>query len=133
AAQIAVSEMGLEGRYAELERERLARLAREWLEVERRRAPFEIQSLEEERELNVAGMQFKSRIDRMDKLQRGGHVLIDYKTGMPKHSAARWPRATHTSIRKRISRPAGAATCTRSAACTRNFQAWRPRPRRDSP
>src|SRR5256885_9706272 len=68
AAQTAVSEMGLEGRYAELERGRLARLAREWLEVERRRAPFEVQSLEEERELNVGGMQFRSRIDRMDKL-----------------------------------------------------------------
>ena len=83
AAQTAVSEMGLEGRYAELERGRLARLAREWLEVERRRAPFEVQSLEEERELNVGGMQFRSRIDRMDKLSRGGHVLIDYKTGNP--------------------------------------------------
>ena len=83
AAHTAVSEMALEGRYAELERERLARLAREWLEVERRRAPFEVQSLEEERELKVAGMQFRSRIDRMDKLARGGHVLIDYKTGMP--------------------------------------------------
>ena len=83
AAQIAVSEMRLEGRYAELERERLARLAREWLEVEARRAPFEVKSLEEERELTVAGMQFKSRIDRMDKLERGGYVLIDYKTGMP--------------------------------------------------
>jgi len=83
AAQIAVSEMRLEGRYAELERERLARLAREWLEVEARRAPFEVKSLEEERELTVAGMKFKSRIDRMDKLERGGYVLIDYKTGMP--------------------------------------------------
>src|SRR3954468_2840175 len=83
AAQTAVNEMGLTGRYAELERQRLARLAGEWLEIERRRAPFEIQALEEERELKVAGMQFKSRIDRMDKLERGGHVLIDYKTGMP--------------------------------------------------
>ena len=83
AAQTAVSEMGLTGRYAELERQRLARIAGEWLEIERRRAPFQIQALEEERELKVAGMQFKSRIDRMDRLERGGHVLIDYKTGMP--------------------------------------------------
>jgi ATP-dependent helicase/nuclease subunit B len=88
AAQTAVSEMGLTGRYAELERERLARLAGEWLEVERQRAPFEVQSLEDEREISVAGLQFKSRIDRMDRLQRGGHVLIDYKSGgfpSPKH------------------------------------------------
>src|SRR5438874_471966 len=68
AAQTAVSEMGLTGRYAELERQRLARLAREWLEVEAHRAPFEVQSLEEERQISVAGLQFKSRIDRMDRL-----------------------------------------------------------------
>jgi len=92
AAQTAVSEMGLSGRYAELERERLARLAEEWLEVERRRAPFEIQALEEEREISVAGLQFKSRIDRMDKLARGGHVLIDYKTGMPNPRHWQGPR-----------------------------------------
>ena len=35
SAAAAVKEMGLEGRFAELERERLAKLAREWLEVER--------------------------------------------------------------------------------------------------
>src|SRR5204863_5744277 len=46
SAAIAVKEMGLEGRFAELERERLARLAREWLQVEAQRAPFELQSLE---------------------------------------------------------------------------------------
>ncbi|MFN2646826.1 MAG: PD-(D/E)XK nuclease family protein [Burkholderiales bacterium] len=92
AAATAVGEMRLEGRYAELERERLARLAHEWLEVERRRAPFEIEALEEERELNVAGMQFKSRIDRMDKIERGGHALIDYKTGMPSPKHWEGPR-----------------------------------------
>ena len=92
AAQTAVSEMGLTGRYAELERERLGRLAREWLEVEARRAPFEVHSLEEEREISVAGMQFKSRIDRMDRLERGGHVLIDYKTGMPNPRHWQGPR-----------------------------------------
>jgi len=88
AAQTAVKEMGLEGRYAELERERLARLAREWLEVEARRAPFKVKALEEQREIAVAGLTYKSRIDRMDDLERGGHVLIDYKSGgfpSPRH------------------------------------------------
>jgi ATP-dependent helicase/nuclease subunit B len=80
AAAVAVKEMGLEGRYAELERERLAKLAREWLEVESRREPFEVVSTEEKRAIQVAGLQFESRIDRMDKMADGGHVLIDYKT-----------------------------------------------------
>lgn len=79
AADIAVKEMGLEGRFAELERARLAKVAREWLDVERLRAPFEVAHTEQQRDLIVAGLQFQSRIDRMDKLKDGGHVLIDYK------------------------------------------------------
>jgi probable DNA repair protein len=81
AADLAVKELGLEGRFAELERERLARLTREWLEVESARPAFRIHALEEQRTLTVAGLEFQSRIDRMDRLAAGGHVLIDYKTG----------------------------------------------------
>ena len=83
SAATAVEEMGLEGRFAELERERLARLARDWLEIEKRRAPFEVEFLEQQRNLHIAGLQLDSRIDRMDKLvgEESGHVLIDYKTG----------------------------------------------------
>jgi probable DNA repair protein len=80
SADAAIKEMGLEGRFAELERERLAKLAREWLEVEQRRAPFKVAAVEEKRTIAVAGLQFESRIDRMDELADGGHVLIDYKS-----------------------------------------------------
>ena len=80
SAEAAVKEMGLEGRFAELERERLGKLAREWLDIERRRAPFQVAAVEEKREINVAGLKFESRIDRMDELEDGGHVLIDYKS-----------------------------------------------------
>jgi probable DNA repair protein len=80
AAAEAVKEAKLEGRFAELERSRLAKLAREWLDVESRRAPFEVVFTEDQRNLEVAGLQFQSRIDRMDRLEDGGHVLIDYKS-----------------------------------------------------
>jgi ATP-dependent helicase/nuclease subunit B len=81
AAAAAVKELELEGRLAELERARLARLAREWLEVEKARPAFSVSSLEEKRLLNFAGLDFDARIDRMDKLASGGHAIIDYKTG----------------------------------------------------
>src|SRR6266480_4170045 len=87
AAAAAVKENGLEGRFAELERERLARLAREWLELEKTRAPFEVAALEERRTLNVAGLELSGRIDRMDRLEKGGHALIDYKTGQATRNA----------------------------------------------
>ena len=80
AAAFAVKELGLEGRFAELERARMARLAREWLEqVERKRKDFEVVAVEKDIAFKVAGLEFKGRIDRMDRID-GGHVVIDYKT-----------------------------------------------------
>jgi len=81
SAQKAVRQLGLEGRFAELERGRLEQLAREWLAVERDRAPFEVVHIEEKRTLRIAGLELSGRIDRMDRLADGTHALIDYKTG----------------------------------------------------
>ena len=83
AAAAAVREAKLEEPFAALERKRLAKLARDWLEVERGRAPFAVVAMEEKRKLAVAGLELNGRIDRMDKLEAGGHALIDYKTGRP--------------------------------------------------
>jgi probable DNA repair protein len=71
----------LDGRLADLERVRLAKLAREWLDVERARGGFEVVAREERRTLHAAGLEMHGRIDRMDRLDDGSHVLIDYKTG----------------------------------------------------
>ncbi len=83
AAKRAVAEAKLEDPFASLERKRLAKLAWEWLEVERGRAPFTVAAMEEKRKLKVAGLELNGRIDRMDALESGGHALIDYKTGKP--------------------------------------------------
>jgi probable DNA repair protein len=80
----------LEGRFAELERERLAAVAREWLAIERRRAPFEVVKVEEPMDLAAGNLQIKGRIDRMDRiLDGGGLAVIDYKTGA-NASTAMW-------------------------------------------
>ncbi len=81
SAAKAVTDLGLEGRFAELERRRLERLARDWLEVEKARPAFEVVAIEEKRSLGIGGLAFSGRIDRMDRLADGTHALIDYKTG----------------------------------------------------
>ena len=54
----------------------------EWLELERMRAhPFEVLSLEKSTSLQLAGLDLQFKIDRIDKLEDGTLVLIDYKTG----------------------------------------------------
>jgi ATP-dependent helicase/nuclease subunit B len=87
AARAAVAEARLEEPFAELERMRLAKIARDWLEVERKRAPFEVAAREDKRKLRVAGLELEGRIDRLDRLASGGHALIDYKTGRPTPNA----------------------------------------------
>ncbi|MEK6244092.1 MAG: PD-(D/E)XK nuclease family protein [Pseudomonadota bacterium] len=81
SAATAVNELGLEGRFAELEKQRLIRLAGDWLDVERERSPFEVIHVEEKKTLEIGGLSLHGRIDRMDKLADGTHALIDYKTG----------------------------------------------------
>ena len=83
AAQVAVTEARLDEPFAALERTRLAKLAREWLDVERARPPFEVVAAEQKRTLEIAGLHISGRIDRLDRLAMGGHALIDYKAGKP--------------------------------------------------
>jgi len=83
AAKAAVADAKLEEPFAGLERNRLSKLAREWLDVERERAPFEVIAMEQKRELVVSGLTLNGRIDRLDRLASGGHAVIDYKTGKP--------------------------------------------------
>ena len=85
AATKAIQELGIEGRFAQLEQQRLEKLAADWLDVERGRAAFEVVAIEEKRTLAIGWLELACRIDRMDRLvggeDAGTHALIDYKTG----------------------------------------------------
>jgi probable DNA repair protein len=64
------------------ERERLEELILEWLDLERgRNAPFTVQTVEETRQYEVPGLSLQLRVDRIDRLNNGSLVLIDYKSG----------------------------------------------------
>ena len=71
----------LDGRFGELEHARLVRIAGEWLALERRRDAFEVAAIEEKQELSFGGVTVQVRLDRIDRLARGTHVVLDYKTG----------------------------------------------------
>ena len=54
-----------------------------WLDVERQRAPFDVEEIEQgATAARHAGLEFAVRVDRVDRLSDGARVLIDYKTGL---------------------------------------------------
>ena len=76
----------LSGRYGQLERARLMRLAGEWLEVERMREDFAVVAIEEKQPVTFGGVTVTARLDRKDKIA-AGYAIIDYKTGVCATSA----------------------------------------------
>jgi RecB family exonuclease len=68
-------------RFAELETERLAELAAQWLALERQRAPFTVAGRESRAAVAVGGLHLDVRLDRVDRLADGRLLLLDYKTG----------------------------------------------------
>ncbi|MGB5708081.1 MAG: PD-(D/E)XK nuclease family protein [Arenicellales bacterium] len=62
----------------------------EWFSIERyRNQPFEILSVEQKSQLNLAGLPLCFKIDRIDRLDDGSLILIDYKTGS-RNSVNNW-------------------------------------------
>jgi probable DNA repair protein len=78
--------------YLALEERRLARLVTAWLEYERTRADFHVEQTEVATHVSVAGLPLKLRLDRLDRLNDGSFLVIDYKTGVVSDRAWDLPR-----------------------------------------
>lgn len=78
----------LSGRFADIEKRRLARLARDWLALERGRGDFSVFAIESRRAIAIGGLEFNGRLDRVDETADGRRIVIDYKTSAP--GAAAW-------------------------------------------
>ncbi len=68
-------------RLRQLEGERLQALLAVWLDVEARRAPFRVIACEAKHALDIEGLPVRVVIDRIDELDDGRLVVIDYKSG----------------------------------------------------
>ena len=68
-------------RFTALEMARLQRLLQEWLQQERLRPAFTVTACEQEQVLNIEAIEVRTRIDRIDELENGKQLIIDYKTG----------------------------------------------------
>ena len=72
-----------------LEAERLRRLLDAWLNVEAQRGlPFRVIACEEEQEVQIVGINARLVVDRIDELEDGRRVILDYKTGTQVNAAS---------------------------------------------
>ncbi|MEK7666878.1 MAG: PD-(D/E)XK nuclease family protein [Pseudomonadota bacterium] len=71
----------LTGRFREIETKRLTRLLRTWLEEEKARAPFRVVAAEQKTTIALGGLVVEGRMDRVDELEDGTRVILDYKSG----------------------------------------------------
>lgn len=73
--------LGRNPRLAEIEQARLVRIIGEWMDLERKRKPFMVVDQEEIRSVEVGGIEVNIRVDRVDRLEDGKLVILDYKSG----------------------------------------------------
>ena len=71
-------------RFIALEQARLEQLVLGWLEIEKQRVPFTVVSPEKDQKASYGGLAIRIVPDRVDELEGGARVVIDYKTGIPK-------------------------------------------------
>ncbi|MDM5147284.1 PD-(D/E)XK nuclease family protein [Candidatus Persebacteraceae bacterium Df01] len=74
----------LGGKLRDMEERRALVMLMKWLKIEDTRQPFTIEQVEKAQEVNFCGLNIKIRLDRVDALDNGQLVVIDYKTGTPK-------------------------------------------------
>ena len=68
-------------RFQHAEQSRLERMIGEWLALERKRHPFTVLGQEERQRVTIGGIDIDIREDRVDVLEDGKTVILDYKTG----------------------------------------------------
>ena len=101
------------------EAQRIDRLMRDWLEMERTRPPFVAKALETRVLLQLSGLEFALKLDRVDSLDGGGTAVLDYKTG-PVERPRQWfdarPRAAQIGLYTLAQRAAAPEDPVRAAA-----------------
>ena len=84
----------------QIERRRLQQLMQTWLALEMQRDDFTIFACEAQHTLMIEGLEIICRIDRIDAVNDGDLVIIDYKTGSSLPPLKSWsePRITEPQL-----------------------------------
>jgi probable DNA repair protein len=71
-----------------IEKIRVAQLLFKFIEVDKTRENFHVLATERSVAVNIAGLNFNTRLDRLDEMDNGDKIVFDYKTGST--SISKW-------------------------------------------
>ena len=74
--------------FKENEKIRISKIIHQFIEIEKQRHPFTVLSTEQSVNVNIAGLKFNTRLDRLDETKGGNKIIFDYKIGNP--SISNW-------------------------------------------
>lgn len=77
--------MGVSQAVREIENRRCQRVITALLEQERQRPPFSVAQLEAKQQIRLGQVHLNLRLDRVDRLADGSHLVIDYKSREASH------------------------------------------------
>lgn len=66
--------------FKQIEKIRLTKIILKLIEAEKQRDNFHILATEKTNDINLFGLKFKTRIDRIDRIENGDRIVFDYKT-----------------------------------------------------
>ena len=78
--QATINSVLLGDKFKQLEQQRLSKIIRQWLELERQRQPFEVIATEQKKKISFGELSISLIMDRLDSVD-GQTMVIDYKTG----------------------------------------------------
>ena len=82
----------------EAERARLIRVLQEWLAFESGRGGFRVMAVEKELDAHLRGNEVRLRVDRIDRMENGDRMIIDYKSSAAKTSGWAYDRLRQAQL-----------------------------------
>jgi hypothetical protein len=69
-----------------------------WLDFEKTRSPYQVVSVETNKSVRIGQLQLDLRLDRIDQMEDGSQLVIDYKSGTATTAGWRLPRLSDPQL-----------------------------------